>query len=223
LRLWGKEMRLRRNYNNNTSFLDLLFNTLVGFVLLFIVSFLLIAPVTEKDVKIQAEFIITMTWPHDGYDDIDVWLEDPIGNILYFQNEDLGLMHLDRDDLGSINDTITLPSGEEIVLKVNQEIVTIRGFIPGEWILNIHLYKRRNELDEIIHSNLPVDVEVRMDKLNPKVTTIVYKNITLSTVWQEETVARFVMAANGDITDVYYLPKGLVKERLTHHAPHGGL
>ena len=207
-------MRLRRNYSNNTSFLDLLFNTLVGFVLLFIVSFLLIAPVSEKDVKIQAEFIITMTWPKESHDDVDIWLEDPIGNILYFKAKDVGLMHLDRDDLGSVNDTMTLPSGEVINLETNQEIVTIRGFVPGEWTLNIHMYKRKDEDGKEVVSHTPIVVSIRMDKLNPTVKPIVYKNITLVKKWQEETVARFVMSANGEILDLHYLPKALVESKV---------
>ena len=192
----------------------MLFNTLVGFVLLFIVSFLLIAPISEKDVKINAEFIITMTWPNESTDDVDVWLEDPIGNVLYFQAKDVGLMHLDRDDLGTVNDTITLPNGEEVTLKSNQEIVTIRGFIPGEWTLNIHMFRKRNDLGVEIETGFPTIVEVRVDKLNPTVTPVVYKNITLVSKWQEETVARFVMSASGEVLDLHYLPKEVVKSKV---------
>jgi len=35
-------------------------------------------------------------------------LQDPAGNVLHFRQKDVGLAHLDRDDLGKINDIITL-------------------------------------------------------------------------------------------------------------------
>ena len=74
----GARMRPRRIYYNNTSFLDLLFNTLVGFVLLFIISFLLINPSLKKaDIKTKAEFVITVTWSDNSHDDVDTWLQDP--------------------------------------------------------------------------------------------------------------------------------------------------
>jgi len=94
-----------KSYNSNTSFLDILFNTLVGFVLLFIIAFLLISPVKKKkEIEQKAEYVITITWPGDMSDDVDSWLEDPTGKVMYFRKREAGLMHLDRDDLGSLND-----------------------------------------------------------------------------------------------------------------------
>ena len=63
-------------------------------------------------------------------------------------------------------------------------------------------------------SHTPIVVSIRMDKLNPTVKPIVYKNITLVKKWQEETVARFVMSANGEILDLHYLPKALVESKV---------
>jgi hypothetical protein len=152
-----------------------------------------------------------MTWSIECRDDVDIWLEDPIGNILYFRNKDTGLMHLDRDDLGYLNDTITMPNGETKVVKINQEIVTIRGFIPGEWVLNIHMYRKRDV-------GVPTVVNIRVNKLNPTVTIITEENITLVENWQEETVIRFTMAADGEILSTDDLPKKLIKD----NGPHSG-
>ena len=91
-----------KSYNSNTSFLDILFNTLVGFVLLFIIAFLLISPVKKKkEIEQKAEYVITVTWPGKLSDDVDSWLEDPTGKVMYFRKREVGLMHLDRDDLGT--------------------------------------------------------------------------------------------------------------------------
>jgi len=198
-------MRPRRIYYNNTSFLDLLFNTLVGFVLLFIISFLLINPSIKKaDIKTKAEFVITVTWNDNSNDDVDTWLQDPAGNLLHFRQKDVGLAHLDRDDLGNLNDTITLPDGRSIEYTHNQELTTIRGFIPGEWVLNVHMYKKRG--------SDPTPVEVRIDKLNPKVRTLYYKKIVMNSTWEEVTVTRFVMTNQGDIINWDDLPKKLLQQ-----------
>ena len=198
-------MRPRRIYYNNTSFLDLLFNTLVGFVLLFIISFLLINPSIKKaDIKTKAEFVITVTWSDDSHDDVDTWLQDPAGNVIHFKQKDSGIAHLDRDDLGTVNDTITLDDGRKIAYNHNQELTTIRGFITGEWVLNIHMYKKRDKN--------PTQVEVRIDKLNPKVQALFYKKIMMNRTWEEVTVTRFVMTSQGDIIDWDDLPKELLQQ-----------
>ncbi len=79
----------------------------------------------------------------------------------------------------------------------------IRGFIPGEWILNMHMYKKRDEG--------PTTVTVQIDKLNPKVTTILFKEIIMTEAWEEITVTRFEMTSQGDIIDLDDLPRRLVK------------
>jgi hypothetical protein len=197
-------MRPRRIYYNNTSFLDLLFNTLVGFVFLFIIAFLLINPSIKKaDIKTKAEFVITVTWSDDSKDDVDTWLQDPAGNVLHFRQRDVGLAHLDRDDRGKVNDTITLDDGHRVEYSHNQELTTIRGFLTGEWVLNVHMYSKRDEN--------PILVEVRIDKLNPKVETVFYKKIMMKSRWEEITVTRFVMTNQGDIINWDDLPKTLVK------------
>lgn len=196
-------MKLRNRYYNSTAFLDLLFNTLLAFVLLFIIAFLMIVP-EKKDAAIdtQAEFIITLTWEDKSKDDVDIWLEDPIKEVMSFINVKVGMMHLDRDDEGKKNDVIMLPDGTEVAYEHNQEITTIRGFIPGEWVLNIHMYAKRTDK--------PTKVEVKIDKLNPSVKTILYKKFTMTEQWEEITVIRFTMTAGGEILSMDDLFKKLV-------------
>ena len=197
-------MRPRRIYYNNTSFLDLLFNTLVGFVFLFIIAFMLINPSIKKaDIKTKAEFVITVTWNDSSKDDVDTWLQDPAGNVLHFRQKDVGLAHLDRDDLGKVNDIITLDDGRQVEYPHNQELTTIRGFLNGEWVLNVHMYSKRDPN--------PTLVEVRIDKLNPKVETLFYKKIVMKSRWEEVTVTRFVMTEQGDIINWDDLPKRLLQ------------
>jgi len=189
--------------NDSTPFIDLLFNLLLGYAFLFLISFLMIQPILKKaEVHTQAEFIITVTWPLDNTDDVDVWLEDPLGNMVWFRNKEAGLSHLDRDDLGSSNDTIYLADGSVIKYPYNQEILTIRGYIGGEWTLNVHMYAKREKEITVAH--------ITMDKLNPTLKPIFIKDIPLEVRGDEVTVSRFEMGSNGDILALNDIPKGLI-------------
>lgn len=181
-----------KRYHNPTSFIDLLFLCLVGFVFLLVIAFLLIMPpVDDQQKKPKAEFLITLTWDSNTDDDVDLWIQDPANNIMFFREKEVGLMHLDRDDLGHRKDVVVI-NGQQITQYVNQEIATIRGFVPGEWIINIHMYRKAYE-------NL-ANVNVRVDRLNPRFTTIVDKNYIMKSKGDEITVIRLQMTSKGEIT-----------------------
>ena len=109
-------------------------------------AFILINPVAKKsNVELNAEFIITMKWPKKAEDDVDLWVRDPLGNTAGFKSKDVGLMSLDRDDLGGANDTVIGADGKAIKVYNNEEHMTIRGIIPGEYIVNVHLYAKKAE------------------------------------------------------------------------------
>ena len=77
------------------SFIDFLFILLLAFISMFILALLLINPITKKsEIERKAEYIITLEWEDKSHDDIDIWIEDPVGNILSFRNKVAGLMHL---------------------------------------------------------------------------------------------------------------------------------
>jgi len=179
---------------NFRAFLDLLFNALLVFVFLFIVSYMLVDVEKQKaNITTKAEFVITVTWALGNPDDVDSWLRDPTGNIIWFNHKERGLMNLDRDDRGSATDTFTLPNGTQVKYLHNQEIVTIRGFIPGTWVFNVHMYKKRCPIETL--------VEIKMEKMNPTVETVFLKTVKLSDK-EEVTVARFKMLASGRIGKV---------------------
>ena len=195
-----------KSYHSNTSFLDILFNTLVGFVLLFIIAFLLISPVKKKkEIEQKAEYVITVTWPGTMSDDIDSWLEDPMEKVMYFREKEVGLMHLDRDDLGKMNDQQFVPGVGMVNYPYNREITTIRGIMPGEYVFNIHLYRKE-------HRDSSVPVTVILEKLNPQVKLLYSKVITLSDYWEEKTVIRFMLDVDGEITESFFMYKPLVEQ-----------
>ena len=194
-----------KSYHSNTSFLDILFNTLVGFVLLFIIAFLLISPVKKKkEIEQKAEYVITVTWPSEFGDDVDSWLEDPTGKIMYFRKKEVGLMHMDRDDLGNLNDRQHVPGIGVVNYPYNREITTIRGIMPGEYVFNVHLYRKERE-------SKPIPVTVILEKLNPQVKLLYSKVITLTNYWEEKTIIRFVLDVDGEVTESFFIYKPLVE------------
>ena len=135
---------MKRNYHTNMAFLDLLFNTLLCFAALFCLAFILINPSKKnKTVEAKAEFMITIIWPADMDDDVDTYVEDPEGNLVAFNRREQGLMHLDRDDVGFSSDRIQTSFGV-VEYKENREIVSLRGIVPGEYVVNVHMYTKMN-------------------------------------------------------------------------------
>ncbi len=204
-------MIIKRRHRD-TSFIDLLFNLLVGMTCLFVLSFLLIAEQKKKDdsnLKTKAEYIITVVWPDGALDDVDTWLEDPRGQVLWYHKKDINSAHLDRDDLGRKTDTIIDAKGNEIEYPHNQEITTIRVPMEGEWVLNLHMYRKSGDT--------PILVEVKMDKLNPTVKTVFLQRIVMTKHWEEVTVARFQMSKMGEILTWDKLPKELAQKEVGGH------
>ena len=194
-----------RKYSSNLAFIDLLFNLILGFVFLFVVSFLLINDPTKKDnVEAKAEYMIIMSWDADKDVDIDLWVQGPSG-LVGFRQPMAGFMNLDRDDLGHRNDRIVRgPNAGEIVY-LNREVVNIRGFQPGEYVVNAHYYFGRGPYQ----SDLSVEITVEVLKLNP------YSQVYVGTKkifkkGEERTFTRFTMKPNGYYTNVNELPKALV-------------
>jgi hypothetical protein len=197
---------MRRSSSIGVGFTDLLFNALLGFVVMFVLAFLMINPVARTGaVDAKAEFLVTLSWPDGRSEDVDLYVEDPAGNLVWFRSREAGLMHLDRDDLGRSNDVIRV-AGREIVNPLNQEVVSIRGIHPGEYVVNLHLYRAAPEAR-------PVPATVKVEKLNPKVEVIFYGEIVLGRPSEERTAVRFSVRADGAVADVNQLAKTLVPLR----------
>lgn len=185
---------MARKYHSNLAFNDLLFNIMLGFVVLFIIAFLLINPPTKKDdIPMKAEWLIIVEWPPELMDDVDVWVKAPNGDLVGFKNKETGLLHLDRDDLGISSDMIRV-AGELVPNKINREVVTIRGIVPGEYYISLHMYSKKTE--ELV----PVSISI-MD-VNP--FKEVY-NITKEMSFRGEQIALpgFVINEDGDLESTF--------------------
>lgn len=203
---------MRRPSAQGLGFTDLLFNALLGFVVMFVLAYLLINPVAKTGaVDSKAEFLITLAWPDGRPEDVDLYVLDPAGNLVWFREREAGLMHLDRDDLGRRNDVVVV-DGRERVHPLNQEIVAIRGVLPGEYVVNVHLYRGGDE-------GAAVPLTVKIEKLNPAVAVVYYGALDLTRRGEERTAARFTVRPDGGVADVNTLPKRLVPQHVATAGP----
>lgn len=197
-------------------FYDMLFNMLIAFVFCFIIALLAINPRAMKagDVPAKAEYIVTLSWPDNDPNDLDLWAEGPSGELIWFRARESGLMHLDRDDRGLSNDKVTV-DGKTFINPLNQEVITIRGIAPGEYVINAHYYESNKGGDAAEASNSAsgqaVPVTLTVVKVNPRAEVVFYGQKTLSNKGDEVTMARFTIAANGDVAGVNTLAKKLAR------------
>lgn len=196
-----------RAFDFRTAFIDLLLNFMVSLVFIFVISSLLINPVIKKQdegIKKNAELIIQVDWNPDIDCDVDIWVRDPFDNVVYHQQRDRGLMHIERDDLGHQNDILEMAqeyvTGVSIDNKQNQEIWVLRGKVKGEFTFNLHLFsckvgERHARVGDA--SNLPVSIKII--KINPDYRVLYEETVTFTRMWQEITVLNFTLNSEGFI------------------------
>ncbi len=194
---WHREKKL------SDPFTDLLFNGLLGFTFLFLIAIIFMNPEAKTGIiDPKAEYIITINWEDNNPNDIDIWVEDPKGNLVWFRDREAGLVHLDRDDRGTANDTIIV-DGIEIQNPLNQEVVTIRGVVSGEYVVNLHYYATVNRQ--------PVNVNVKVMKVNPALEIVYYGEVKLDNRGAEKTAVRFSINKAGDIASINHIQKSIVR------------
>ena len=170
------------------------------------------APVPEANVNRQdrqpddrnAEVLIQIKWPDNHPDDIDLWVEDPNGEVVWYKSLRSGSMKLDRDDRGSFGEACVQVDGVWSRNPLNQETVSIRGIVPGEFVVNIHHY--------LATGTAEVPVQIKIEDVNPVTTPVFYVTLLLDHTGQELTAVRFNMDEEGRVLDlVTDQPKALVR------------
>src|SRR5580704_14390006 len=183
----------------------MLFKALQVVAFLFFIALLAMNPEAKSGkIDTKAECIITMNWPDNHPDDIDLYAEDPLGNIVWYHVREAGFMVLERDDRGGINNSIMV-NGKKVSSPIREETVSIRGIVAGEYTVNVHYYLASSP------TKTPVPVSVKVEKINPTVDLIYYDTLTLDHAGQEKTAVRFRVAEDGSVTDVSHGEKSLIQ------------
>jgi hypothetical protein len=205
----------RRNISREPEvdpFYDMLFNMLIAFVFCFIIALLAMNPKALKagDIPAKAEYIITLSWPDGDPNDLDAWVQAPSGDVVWFRAREAGLMHLDRDDRGTSNDTIVV-NGAKVVNPLNQEVVTIRGIVPGEYVVNGHYYPTKDGDRSDARRGQSVEATVTVIKVNPRAEVAYYAQTKLAKPDDEATLVRFTVLPDGGLANLNTMAKLLVK------------
>lgn len=208
---------MRNKYASHFAWIDTLMNLLLAFMGLYAVAFIMTA-VNKKQQEIQASapmkgvFLITASWEAEHDDDVDLWTKDPEGHTVGYTRREDGLMHLDRDDLGFSSDTIQTQFGP-VTVKDNREIITIRGITPGEFIVNVHMYRKTDPK--------PTHVRVTLEKIQPY-GIVVSKEVVLTNNGDEFTAFRFRMNQKGEVTEINQIQKKFAGQAANDNQGGGG-
>ena len=183
---------------------DVCINLVLVFAVLLRLSMVMANAEQQKNHQTtHAAFLVKINWPSESKDDVDLYVSDPLNQIVYFRQKQIGLMSLDRDDTGREQNMVTLPDGRVVQSQFNEEQVNIRGIVEGEYVVNVHMYRKTDAL--------PTKVEVALFKSGAGGDMEIHKQmVTLTTEREEETAFRFTLTRDGGAVDVNRLPKHFV-------------
>jgi hypothetical protein len=180
-----------------------LFKALQVLAFLFFVALLIVAPeAKEGKVDSKAEFLISVDWPDNHPDDIDTFVQDPIGNVVWFRRREAGFMVLDRDDRGGLNDFV-LVNGQKVLTATREELVSLRGVVAGEYTVNVYHFTAL--------TSQAVPVTVTVQKLNPVVKIVAKETIQLDQGGTERTAVRFTLDASGAVTETSHIERSILQ------------
>jgi hypothetical protein len=180
-----------------------LFKALQVVAFLFFIAFLALSQ--QKDtgkIDSKAEFFISMTWPDNHPDDFDLFVQDPVGNVVWYRRRDIGFMALERDNRGGANSFVNV-GGEKVLSPGRQELVSIRGIIAGEYTVNVYHFSA--------HTRVPVPVTVTIEKLNPHVKVIARETLDMSQERTEKTAARFTLDEKGELVGTSRVERSILQ------------
>jgi hypothetical protein len=171
-----------------TVFRDVILLTLAGFVFVTVLLLPHVNPPGE-DAAASAEppgnVIIEARWDDRLRTDVDLWVQAPGDVPVGYSNKSGLIFNLLRDDLGSQGDPT----------EVNFETSFSRGIPPGEYTVNIHLFRN---LDAVYPINVRVVARVKSDK-DGSARPIASTSIRLDREGQEITAFRFRLNEHGEL------------------------
>lgn len=195
----------RKYYGSNMSFIDMLFNIIIVFALIFFAAVLLINdPAKKKDIEAKADIIVTMSWPDQSPHDIDLWIKTPEGLPIGYTHKENSYLFLERDDLGISNNYI-IKDGEKIALSPRREVASFRGKVSGRYVVNVQFFMGKTPdgkgLPTEGYENISIPVQVELIQINPTYKILGKKEIIL-TIFKEERTAFAFIISDDIITDI---------------------
>jgi hypothetical protein len=174
--------------DGGTVFRDVIMLALAGFVAMVILLLPHLNPRgenAEASTEPPGNVIVEVRWPDDIDSDVDLWVEAPGDVPVGYSNKGGAIFNLLRDDLGRKADATEL----------NYEVTYSRGIPPGEYTINVHLYRNTGGLLPI-----PVTVVTSVKKSpSERARQLLASKVELAREGQEITVYRFRLLESGDL------------------------
>ena len=187
-----------------------------GLIILFFVLFVLVVALISVKTKAKptigtmGAYAITTQWKKGSNDDVDLYVQDPRGHVVYFGSPSVDLMHLEHDDLGTKASSYDANGNPQYLS--NGERVVLRGTEKGEYTVNVHLYDKADPG--------PIRIKITLWRLagNDRVEKV--STVVLVHQADERTVFRFTLNSNGQIVGYNTIQKDLVSAAgMNNNAP----
>jgi hypothetical protein len=170
-------------------FRDLILLMLTGFVTVAVLMLAHINPkgqaAVTKDAAAPGNVMVEVNWPPELDSDVDLWVQAPGDVPVGYSNKGGAVFNLLRDDLGQQLDLSGL----------NYETAYSRGVVPGEYTVNLHLYRNRATTSVV---PVTVVVSTKVNAQDPSRQVLMSK-VELDHEGQERTVFRFKLTEAGQV------------------------
>jgi hypothetical protein len=172
----------------DTVFRDVVMLALAGFVVLVIMLLPHLNPPgakTADNMTPPGNVIVEVRWPDEIDADVDLWVLAPGDRPVGYSNKGGAIFNLLRDDLGKQVD----------VTGLNYETSYSRGIVPGEYTINLHLYRNPSG-----HYPIPVTVVTSVKgSTEESARQLLASEVLLLGEGEELTVYRFELSEDGDL------------------------
>jgi hypothetical protein len=172
----------------DTVFRDVVMLALAGFVVLVIMLLPHLNPPgarTADSMTPPGNVIVEVRWPDEIDADVDLWVQAPGDRPVGYSNKGGAVFNLLRDDLGKRVD----------VTGLNYETSYSRGIVPGEYAVNLHLYRNPSGQYPI-----PVTVVTSVKgSTEESARQVLASEVLLRGEGEELTVYRFELREHGEL------------------------
>ena len=170
----------------DTVFRDVVMLALAGFVVLVILLLPHLNPPGAQSAEgttPPGNVIVEVRWPDEIDADVDLWVQAPGDVPVGYSNKGGAVFNLLRDDLGKRAD----------VTGLNYETSYSRGILPGEYAVNLHLYRNPSKAYPV-----PVTVVTSVKQAADEAARqLLASKVLLAREGEELTVYRFGLSTAG--------------------------
>lgn len=138
---------------------------------------------------------MTLTWPRKCGADLDLYVRQPDGEIVFFHHKSGSAVHLENDLIPS--------TGHGYRADLNGERAIVRAVMPGEFVVNVHDYQNTDCVT-------PIRARVELWRLRGEDARVTRRGLLIDGTGDEQTAFRFSLRPSGAWFGLSRLPRALV-------------